>query len=169
MDLYLDLQFPNLHRLYIWMDERGNIQDELNFQFPPPLHDNIGLRWLCARLPRLQLESLLRHNAKTLMELQLQVGTCSSHPPAWPMQCNDLEVLLVSCGVGTGNLRKLKLIRGAGSNHTRTDCEMQVEAVRCSLPGVGVTCDKCCISDKSCGVDFSMEYNYPRGAWDDIH
>lgn len=154
LDMFLDLQFPRLSRLYIWMIERFNIQDGSTFQFPPPLQDNVGLRWLCARLPRPQLESLLRHNAKTLVELQLQIEVF-----------DDLE-FLISCGLGTGGLRKLRLIRGKGCVHNRADCKRQVDAVRCSLPGVAVICDWCCVSDKSCGVDHSIVHYYPRGGWD---
>ncbi|XP_034243710.1 uncharacterized protein LOC117646700 [Thrips palmi] len=164
LELFHDLQFPRLQRLYIWMDERSNIGDESHFQFPALPEDSVGLRWLRARLPRPALLSLLRNNAKTLAELQVEVGTRSYHPPTFPMQCDDLHVLLADCSLSA--LQRLRLVRGEGSNHTRADCEEQVGAVRRSLPGVTVLCDKCCVSDKSCGIDYYRNYYTPKGEWD---
>lgn len=165
LNLYRDLQFPRLHRLCIWMRKRSNILDESDFQFATPQQDNVGLRWLCARLPRQALGSLLRHNAKTLVELKLQVGTRASHAPVWPMQCDDLEVFLMDCGLHIGALRKLTLNRDC-SAHTRAECELQVQAVKRNLPSVTVVCDMCSALNRPRTFNYYIEHHHgTRQEW----
>lgn len=174
LDIIKDISMPKLRRLNVWVRKIGLsswrclnnetipflnchhsmqvkfIDEELSkssLEFAPPAAGHSGLRWLRARLPRKALESLLRANAKTLLELHTDVGTprgpdpqCRPFEVRWPLSCEDLDAMLVNCGMVS--LRRLVLSRG-GNHHTRASCAEQARAVRRALPGVIFECEFC--------------------------
>ncbi|KAK3923041.1 Peroxisomal biogenesis factor 6 [Frankliniella fusca] len=135
---------PRLRRLFLWGDDGAlDAQPPELDELPPQEHD-AGLRWLAAWLPRATLQSLLRAHGRTLVEVQLMVGTAAgpAGQHSWPASCSDLDALLEPCGLRA--LRTLVLWRVVAWLHEPAACREQRDAVRRVLPAAAeVLCGLC--------------------------
>lgn len=87
---------PRLKSLYVSCTDAG-LSRCLELPALPPGRGG-GLQWLGVdRLPRATLESVLHAHGRTLVVLELFVGTAG--PMEWPASCGDLHDLLGRCGL----------------------------------------------------------------------